>query len=142
MHKILVIDDEDELRSLLTRIIQAEGFEVMEATDAKAGLQLLTGNSFDVILCDVKLPNANGVELVKKLKETAPASEVVLLTAYGNIPDGVRAIQHGAFDYITKGNDNDKIIPLIHRAIQKTALRQRVENLEKRVGEKYSFDTI
>lgn len=142
MHKILVIDDEDKLRSLLARIIRAEGFAVEEAADAKAGLQMLSVKTFDVILCDVKLPDANGVELVKKLKETAPASEVILLTAYGNIPDGVRAIQHGAFDYITKGNDNDKIIPLIHRAIEKTELRRRVENLEKRVGEKYSFNTI
>ncbi len=103
---------------------------------------MLSGKTFDVILCDVKLPDANGVELVKKLKETAPSSEVILLTVYGNIPDGVRAIQHGAFNYITKGNDNDKIIPLIHRAIEQMALRQRVDNLEKRVGEKYSFDTI
>jgi len=103
---------------------------------------MLCGKTFDVILCDVKLPDANGVDLVKKLRETAPAWEVILLTAYGNIPDGVRAIQQGAFDYITKGNDNDKIIPLIHRAIEKTTLRQRVENLEKRVGERYSFETI
>lgn len=142
MHRILVIDDEDKLRSLLARIIRAEGFAVEEAADAKAGLQLLIAKTFEVILCDVKLPDANGVELVKKLKEAAPASEVILLTAYGNIPDGVRAIQHGAFDYITKGNDNDKIIPLIYRAIEKNDLRRRVENLEKRVGEKYSFDTI
>lgn len=142
MHRILVIDDEDKLRSLLARIIRAEGFAVEEAADAKAGLQLLGAKTFEVILCDVKLPDANGVELVKKLKEIAPGSEVILLTAYGNIPDGVRAIQHGAFDYITKGNDNDKIIPLIHRAIEKSDLRRRVENLEKRVGERYSFDTI
>ncbi len=142
LHKILIIDDEDKLRSLLARIIRAEGFAVEEAADAKAGLQLLERQSFEVILCDVKLPDANGVELVKKLKEAAPATEVILLTAYGNIPDGVRAIQHGAFDYITKGNDNDRILPLIHRAIEKNQLRQRVENLEKRVGEKYSFDTI
>lgn len=142
MPKILIIDDEDKLRSLLARIIRAEGFDVQEAADARAGLQLLERQNFEVILCDVKLPDANGVELVKKLKEAAPATEVILLTAYGNIPDGVRAIQHGAFDYITKGNDNDRILPLIHRAIEKNRLRQRVENLEKRVGEKYSFDTI
>jgi two-component system, NtrC family, response regulator len=142
VHKILIIDDEDKLRSLLARIIRAEGFEVQEAADAKSGLQFLERQTFAVILCDVKLPDANGVELVKKLKETAPATEVILLTAYGNIPDGVQAIQHGAFDYITKGNDNDRILPLIHRAIEKNQLRQRVENLEKRVGEKYSFDTL
>lgn len=142
MHKILIIDDEEKLRSLLTRIIQAEGFEVQEAADAKTGLMALEKQSFDVILCDVKLPDAHGVELVKKIKELTPTAEVILLTAYGNIPDGVRAIQHGAFDYITKGDDNNKILPLIHRAIEKKQLRQRIENLEKRVAKKHSFNTI
>ena len=142
MQKILVIDDEDKLRSLLARVIRAEGFEVHEARDAKTGLQLVERQNFDVILCDVKLPDVNGVEFVSKLKKVAPATEVILLTAYGNIPDGVRAIQHGAYDYITKGNDNERIIPLIYRAIEKIQLSQRVENLEKRVRKKYSFDTI
>ena len=82
------------------------------------------------------------MELVKEIKQKYPSTEIILLTAYGNIADGVQAIKNGAFDYITKGDDNDRIIPLLHRAIEKTSLAKRVKQLEKRVGNKYSFDKI
>lgn len=96
----------------------------------------------DVILCDVKLPDGNGVDLAKTLKEKYPAAEVILLTAYGNIPDSVKAIKNGAFDYIIKGDDNSKIIPLLYRAIEKAELAKRVQQLEKQLGQKHSFDNI
>lgn len=95
-----------------------------------------------MVLCDVKLPDENGVELVKKIKARAPQTEVILLTAYGNIPDGVQAIKNGAFDYITKGDDNNRIIPLLNRAIEKVTLHKRVQQLEKQLGNKYSFDSV
>ncbi len=69
-------------------------------------------------MCDVFLPDGNGVDLVLAIKKAAPNVEVILLTAHGNIPDGVQAIKNGAFDYITKGDDNNKIIPLISRAVE------------------------
>lgn len=96
----------------------------------------------DVVLCDVKLPDGNGVDLAKTLKEKYPAVEVILLTAYGNIPDSVQAIKNGAFDYIIKGDDNSKIIPLLYRAIEKAELAKRVQQLEKQLGQKHSFDNI
>lgn len=139
---ILIIDDEEKLRGLLGRIIKAEGFEVVEAGDCKSGLKKVDQQQFDVILCDVKLPDGNGVELTSKIKEHFPTSEVILLTAYGNIPDGVQAIKNGAFDYIIKGDDNDKIIPLLYRAIEKSQLQKKIVSLENRVGKKYSFDSI
>src|ERR1035437_8579569 len=142
MKKILIIDDEEKLRNLFGRIIKSEGFEVFEAADCKSGLNRLEHNSIDVVLCDVKLPDGNGVELSKKIKDKYPLVEIILLTAYGNIPDGVQAIKNGAFDYITKGDDNEKIIPLLYRAVEKSQLKRRVSDLEKRVGEKYSFDSI
>lgn len=139
---ILVIDDEEKLRSLFVRIIRVEGFEVFEAGDGKTGLKKLEQNNIDVVLCDVKLPDASGLELTAKIKTLYPLIEVILLTAYGNIPDGVKAIKQGAFDYITKGDDNDKIIPLLYRAVEKTILQKRVSHLEEKVSEKYSFQTI
>ena len=142
MNKILIIDDEEKLRALMARIIGLEGFEVLEAATCKAGLKKLEQVAIDVVLCDVKLPDGNGVDLVKEIKHIYPCVEVILLTAYGNIPDGVQAIKNGAFDYLTKGNDNDKIIPLINRAIEKMQLKQRIEKLEQQVGKKYSFDSI
>ncbi len=142
MKTILIIDDEEKLRGLLARIVKSEGFEVLEAPDLKSGFKKMEYNEIDVVLCDVKLPDGNGVDFVQKLKTNFPLTEVILLTAYGNIADGVQAMKNGAFDYIVKGDDNDKIIPLLHKALEKVALQKKVKQLEKRISNKYSFDTI
>lgn len=142
MRKVLIIDDEEKLRALLARIISLEGFEVLQAADCRAAWKKLAQSDIDVILCDVKLPDGNGVELARKIKDQNPIPEIILLTAYGNIPDGVQAIKNGAFDYITKGDDNNKIIPLLYRAIEKVDLSKRVQQLEKQLGDKHSFDRI
>jgi len=126
----------------MTRIISLEGFEVVQAADCKQGLKKLAQNDIDVVLCDVKLPDGNGVGLVTTIKEGYPGIEIILLTAYGNIPDGVQAIKNGAFDYIVKGDDNNKIIPLLHRAVEKSALTQKVAQLEAKLEQKFSFEGI
>ncbi|MBS1668756.1 MAG: sigma-54-dependent Fis family transcriptional regulator [Bacteroidetes bacterium] len=139
---ILLIDDEEKLRSLLKRIISLEGYAIHEAGSLKAANKVLEKENIDVVLCDVKLPDGNAVDFVQHVKAKFPSIEMILLTAYGNIADGVQAIKNGAFDYIIKGDDNDKIIPLLNRALEKTQLRKRIEHLEKQVGKKYSFDNI
>lgn len=139
---VLIIDDEEKLRALLARIIRLEGFTVLEAGNVKTGSRLLDKEDVDVVLCDVKLPDGNGVDFVRELKTRRPCVEVILLTAYGNIADGVNAMKNGAFDYITKGDDNDKIIPLLARAFEKVQLQKRVEQLEQQVGKRYTFDGI
>lgn len=126
----------------MARIIGLEGFEVIEAGDCKSGLKKIEQHAFDVVLCDVKLPDGNGVDLTIAIKEKSPQTEVILLTAYGNIPDGVQAIKNGAFDYIVKGDDNNKIIPLLHRAIEKGNLTKRIAQLEAKLEDKLSFDGI
>ena len=142
MSKILIIDDEVQIRSLLARMLELEGYEVCQAGDCKAAIRQLEIQQPDVALCDVFLPDGNGVDLVLNIKKTAPNVEVILLTAHGNIPDGVQAIKNGAFDYITKGDDNNKIIPLISRAVEKAKMNVRLEKLEKKVSQLYSFDSI
>jgi DNA-binding NtrC family response regulator len=142
LNTILIIDDEEKLRSLLLRIISLEGFEVLEAATCKAALKKLDTNEIDAVLCDVKLPDGNGVDLIKEIKNKFPLVEIILLTAHGNIPDGVQAIKNGAFDYITKGDDNNRIVPLLHRAIEKVQLAKRVQQLEKKIDKKYSFNNI
>ena len=142
MSKILIIDDEVQIRTLLTRMMELEGYDVCQAGDCRAALKQLELQNPDVVLCDVFLPDGNGVDLVLAIKKAAPNVEVILLTAHGNIPDGVQAIKNGAFDYITKGDDNNKIIPLISRAVEKASMNVRVEKLEKKVGQTYSFDSI
>lgn len=142
MHRILIVDDEEKLRTLLARIISLEGYEVLQAGDIKTAFKKLEQSDIDVVLCDVKLPDGNGVDFSRNVKEKFPLTETILLTAYGNIPDGVQAIKNGAFDYITKGDDNNKIIPLLYRAIEKVSLAKRVQHLEKQLSGKYSFESI
>jgi DNA-binding NtrC family response regulator len=142
LKNLLIIDDEEKLRNLLAKIISYEGFEVIQAENSKTALIKMEQFDIDVVICDVKLPDGNGVELSKELKNKYPVIEIILLTAYGNIPDSVQAIKNGAFDYITKGDDNNKIIPLVIRAFEKVELTKRVQRLEKQLVNKYSFDSI
>ncbi|MDY0932761.1 sigma-54 dependent transcriptional regulator [Chryseobacterium sp. CFBP8996] len=142
MNTILIIDDEAKIRSLLSRIISLEGFEVFEASNLKSGLKKLETSEIDIVICDVKLPDGNGVEFSRIVKEKFATVEIILLTAFGNIPDGVLAIKNGAFDYITKGDDNTRILPLIYKAADKVALNKRVLHLEKQLNRKQSFDSI
>lgn len=139
MGKVLIIDDEKQILSLLSRIIGLEGYEVFQATNCKVGIKQLEQNDPEVVLCDVCLPDGSGVELVSELKRLRPLSEVILLTAHGNIPDGVQAIKNGAFDYITKGDDNNKILPLIAKAMEKATVAY---SQQKAVGKQYSFATV
>jgi DNA-binding NtrC family response regulator len=142
LNKVLVIDDEENLRSLLARIVQLEGYAVTEAGHARAALKILEQETFQVIITDVKLPDANGVDLTSKIKSLYPATEIIVLTAYGTIQDGVKAIKNGAFDYLTKGDHQSKIIPLVGKATEKALLQQKVNDLENRLQKKFGFHQI
>ena len=122
---ILLIDDEEQLRKLLGRIIGLEGFAVAEAGSLKAATDWLRLHQADAVLCDVRLPDGNGVDFVKNIRQLQAGVPVILLTAYGNIADGVQAIKNGAFDYIVKGNDNDRIIPLLHQALEQVQQQRK-----------------
>lgn len=139
--KVLIVDDEEQIRSLLARMLELEGYEVCQAGDCQAALRVLERQEPNVALCDVFLPDGNGVELVCAIRKAFPSVEIILLTAHGNIADGVQAIKNGAFDYITKGDDNNRIIPLVSQAMEK-ALRQADGEQTPRVHAPYSFDSI
>lgn len=141
MDSILIIDDESQIRKLLSRMMELEGYEVFQAADCQSTLKQLKLHNPQVVLCDVFLPDGNGVDLVATIKKLYPEREVILLTAHGNIPDGVQAIKNGAFDYITKGDDNNKIIPLISRAMEQ-AKRNIGEKARPEEPQAYSFETI
>lgn len=139
---VLIIDDEEKLRLLLKRIITLEGFAVAEAGSLKEAKAILQKKPIDIILCDVKLPDGNGVDFVQFVRQQYPGVPVIVLTAFGNITDGVQSMKNGAFDYIIKGDDNDKVIPLLHRAEEMVMLRKRLSRLQERLGNQYSFESI
>jgi len=140
--KLLIIDDEERLRNLLARILQLEGYEVLVASTGKEGLKKLQHEAIPVVISDVKLPDINGIELTSQIKASWPATEIIVLTAFGTINDGVKAIKSGAFDYITKGDDNEKIIPLVSKAMDKALLQHRVLELEQKLNNKFGFDRL
>lgn len=140
---ILLVEDENDVRLLLKRVLSLEGFLVYEAENIQTASKLLENENIDLILCDVKLPDGNGVEFITRIKASHPYIEIIVLTANGNIPDSVQAIKNGAFDYITKANDNQRILPLLYRALEKVKLEKRVAQLEKQAADRYSnFDSI
>ena len=139
---ILIVEDENKFGGLLSRIIEAEGYNVLQAQSARSGLKLLENEDVRVVISDVKLPDANGVELVKRIKDLYPCIEVINLTAFGSIKDSVKAMKNGAFDYIMKGDDNDRIIPIINKAVEKADLQFQIDQLRKKLHHHYIFDNI
>lgn len=124
-NKILIIDDEPSIRMLVGRILELEGYEVLKAKDRLSACEILNHHAPQVVLCDVFLPDGNGVEMIPQLQRLAPQAKIILLTAHGNITDGVQAIKNGAFDYITKGDDNLKLLPVVSRAMDAASKEQK-----------------
>ena len=143
MNRILIIDDEPAIRMLLARILELEGYEVLKAKDRATAIYTLKNNEVQVVLCDVFLPDGNGVDMVQELQRLAPVAKIILLTAHGNIPDGVQAIKNGACDYIVKGDDNRKIIPIVSRAMDAVAAEQKKQAKKSNIPSvSFCFDNI
>ena len=139
---VLIIDDEENLRKLLARVVELEGYSVTQVASVKEAMKILSRETLQVVISDVKLPDGNGVDFAAKIKKEFPGVEVIVLTAYGTIEDGVKAIKNGAFDYLTKGEHQEKIIPLLSKASEKALLQQKVFNLESKLQEKLGFNNI
>ncbi|RFP65131.1 sigma-54-dependent Fis family transcriptional regulator [Hymenobacter lapidiphilus] len=141
---LLIIDDEAPLRQAITRMLELEGYTVRQAPDARRGLEDLAQHADEVlvVLSDVKLPDGYGLDLLPRYRAKAPLAEIILLTAYGTIPDSVRAMKEGAFDYLTKGDSDDQLVVVVDRAVEKARLRRRVAELEQQVGAQYTFESM
>ncbi len=142
MVPILIIDDEENLRSLMAKLVELEGYVVFQAGNAKIGWRHLEREDVHVVITDVRLPDANGLTLTSQIKATHPTVEVIVLTAYGTIADGVQAIKNGAFDYLTKGDHQDKLLPLLARAVAKAELQKKVQRLQQKLTATFGFGQV
>lgn len=141
--KILVIDDEEQLRKALSRIIELEGYEVYQSENAIQGLKILEKDREILLaICDVKLPDMNGLQLLRTIRSKFPDCEVIIITAYGTINDGVFAMKEGAFDYLIKGDRDEQIIVTVDKAVEKARLQRRIMELENILQTRYSFEKI
>lgn len=142
MTNILIIDDEKDILNMLSRILELEGYQIFKASTYLEGIKTFKKKNIHVVLTDVKLPDGKGTNLVNEVKEIRPETEVICLTAYGNIEDGVTAMKNGAFDYLVKGDDNKKIIPLVSKASEKAELQFKILKLRSQVQQKFGFEKI
>ncbi len=124
--KILAIDDEQNIRRLIRDEFFLEGFDVITAASGEEGLQLAAAQAFDAVLLDIKLPNLNGIETLKRLKRQSPSTEVFMITGYSDIKSAVESIKLGARDYVTKPFKLDELIGLVRDAIKKRRPRRQI----------------
>lgn len=139
---ILVLDDEDDLRELLARVLELEDYNVFKASNPVQARKILSDHQVEVFISDVKLQNESGLDFIAEWKRISPFTEIIMLTAYGNIPDGVGSIKSGAFDYLTKGDDNNKIIPVVARAVEKARIARQIFSLGQQDDAHASFENI
>ncbi len=139
---VLIIDDEEPLRKALARLLKLENYKVWETSTLHKGIDILRSEDIQIIILDVRLPDGNGIDYLSQIKSEFPNLEIIILTAYGSIGDGVRAIKEGAFDYITKGDEDNKIAPVVERALEKVQLKMRIDHLENQLLKKYGFENL
>lgn len=132
---VLIIDDDAALLTLLAYEAKFAGFNVYKASSITDGLEQLRQQPVDVVLTDVHLPDGNGVELVQTIKAAYPHTEVIAITSEGRISDGVRAIKNGAYDYLEKGADQQRLATLLNDASQNAQLQARISQLNNRVND-------
>jgi len=140
--KMLIIDDEPLMRITLQDSLVGEGYEVVAAETGRKGVDLLRKNQWDIIITDLKLPDLEGIEILKEAKSLNPSTEVILITAYGSIDSAVSAMKEGASDYLTKPFSMDELLLIIKRLLRMKQLEEENLSLKKRVEERYGLEGL
>jgi two-component system nitrogen regulation response regulator NtrX len=134
MANILIIDDERAIRKTLTEILGYEGFKIEEAADGEEGLKKFQIGAFDVVLCDIKMPKVDGIEFLSKATEINPDVPIIMISGHGNIDTAVEAVKKGAYDYISKPPDLNRLLVTIRNAIDRNKLVKEAKTLKRRVS--------
>jgi DNA-binding NtrC family response regulator len=149
MANILIIDDEKSIRKTLTEILIYEGYKVEEAADGAEAFKLFKEKEFDAVLCDIKMPKMDGIEFLEKAKEVNPDIPVIMISGHGNIETAVDAVKKGAFDYISKPPDLNRLLITLRNALDKTTLvaetkvlRKKVNKVQEMIGESPAIQKI
>jgi len=152
LKKILVVDDEADMRWILTNVLKKEGYRVISADDGKKAVQKVIENDPDIILLDIRMPEMDGIQVLEKVRELNPSTPVIIITAFTDIKNAVRAMKLGAYDYLIKPFDNSELLLIIERALEKKALDDEVKylrnaledrtNLSMRMGKSTKVDEL
>jgi DNA-binding NtrC family response regulator len=142
MSKILVIDDQQSIRKTLREILEYENFEIDEAEDGQKGLDMARKNGYDVILCDIKMPKLDGIEFLDKMMAEGSDVPVIMISGHGNIDTAVEAIKKGAYDYIAKPIDLNRLLVTVRNALEKKSLVVETKQLKKKVSKNKTREII
>ena len=137
--KILIIDDEKSIRYTLREILEYEKYEVDEAENGKIGLEALIKNSYDIVLCDIKMPEMDGLEVLKKAIKMGIDTQIIMISAHGTIDTAVEATKIGAFDFIQKPPDLNRLLLTIRNALDKKGLVKETKILKKKISKSYEM---
>ena len=141
MRKILIIEDEAAIRRVLKKIIseENEGYEVEEAADGLLGLEMILNNDYDLVLCDIKMPKMDGVEVLEKVKKVKPEIPILMISGHGDLDTAVNTMRLGAFDYISKPPDLNRLLNTVRNALDKKELIVENKRLKKKVSKNYEM---
>ncbi|HKJ07372.1 MAG TPA: sigma-54 dependent transcriptional regulator [Flavobacteriaceae bacterium] len=141
MAKILLIEDEAAIRRVLKKIIseENEAYEVEEAEDGLLGVEMIAKNDFDLVLCDIKMPKMDGVEVLEKVKTIKPEIPIVMISGHGDLDTAVNTMRLGAFDYISKPPDLNRLLNTVRNALDRKELVVENKNLKKKISKKYEM---
>jgi two-component system, NtrC family, nitrogen regulation response regulator NtrX len=149
MAKLLIIDDEKAIRGALRDILEYEGYSIEEASDGEQGLELVTQNDYDVVLCDIRMPKIEGLDLLQKATEMGKGAQFIMISAFGNVETAVEATKRGAFDFISKPPDLNRLLVTVRNAIERgkmivetKVLKKRVYKLNEIVGESSGIQRV
>ena len=134
MADILIIDDERAIRKTLTEILSFEGYKLDEAADGEEGLKKFKEKTYDVVLCDIKMPKIDGIEFLQKAGETNPDVPIIMISGHGNIETAVEAVKKGAYDFISKPPDLNRLLITIRNAMERSSLVTETKVLKRKVG--------
>ena len=141
MSKILIIEDEAAIRRVLVKIISEENYtyKVEEAEDGLLGLEMIKNNDYDLVLCDIKMPKMDGVEVLEKTKKIKPETPIVMISGHGDLDTAVNTMRLGAFDYISKPPDLNRLLNTVRNALEKKTLVVENKRLKKKVSKNYEM---
>lgn len=141
MTRILLIEDEEPIRRVMVRILSEENssYEITESVDGKDGLSKLSSTPFDLVLCDIKMPKMDGIEVLQKAKAKGIFVPFIMLTGHGNVETAVEAMKLGAYDFIAKPPDLNRLLTAVRHAIENKTLRKENQKLKRRVAQKYTI---
>src|SRR5215218_289329 len=134
MASILIIDDEKAIRKTLSEILSFEGYKVEEASDGEEGLKKFKEKTYDVVLCDIKMPKLDGLEFLQKATEHNPDVPIIMISGHGTIETAVEAVKKGAYDFVQKPPDLNRLLVTIRNAKEKNSLVSETKTLRRRVN--------